>query len=42
MLLLQAVADADEITGTGTCNVMRYAQKAVSGSVNELEFDLDW
>ncbi|BDA40699.1 Amino-acid acetyltransferase [Coccomyxa sp. Obi] len=37
----QAVADADEIAGNGTCNVMRYAQKAVSGSVNELEFDLD-
>ena len=39
---LQAAAEADEDAANGACNVMRYTQKAVSGSINELEFDLDW
>ncbi|KAK9916644.1 hypothetical protein WJX75_005288 [Coccomyxa subellipsoidea] len=37
----QAAAEADEDAANGACNVMRYTQKAVSGSINELEFDLD-
>jgi hypothetical protein len=38
---LQAAKDSDGSAGT-TCNVTRHAAKAVNGSLDELEFDLDW
>ena len=37
----QAAKDGDGSVGT-TCNVTRHAAKAVNGSLDELEFDLDW
>ena len=38
---IQAVKGSNGSVGT-TCNVTRHAAKAVNGSLDELEFDLDW